>query len=58
VADSKPKKRKPLVLIQVEIGEIASIHAVFAHVAEKTVGCSKRLDEYPTRSAILPTPHL
>jgi hypothetical protein len=52
VADSKPKKRKrkPLVLIQVEIGEIASIHALFAHVAEKIIGCSNKLDEYPTPS--------
>jgi hypothetical protein len=35
----------------VEIGEIASIHALFVHVAEKMAGCSKRLGEYPTLSA-------
>lgn len=32
--------------------EIASIHAVFMHIAENMVGCSKRLGEYPTLSAI------
>ena len=31
-----------------EIVEIANVHAVFMHVAEKVVGCSKRLGEYPT----------
>ena len=36
----------------VEIGEIASIHELFMHVAEKIAGCSKRLGEYPTLSAI------
>ncbi|HXN23361.1 MAG TPA: hypothetical protein VOA41_11535, partial [Candidatus Dormibacteraeota bacterium] len=36
----------------VEIGEIASIHALLMHVAEKIAGCSKRLGEYPTLSAI------
>ena len=38
----------------VEIGEIiemANIHAVFMHVAEKMVGWQKRLGEYPTLSA-------
>ena len=38
----------------VEIGEIASIHELFMHVAEKIAGCSKRLGEYPTLSAIFP----
>jgi len=40
---------------RVEIGEtveIVNIHAVFMHVAEKTVGWRKRLGEYPTLSAI------
>ena len=36
-----------------EIIEIASIHAVFMHVAENMVGWRKRLGEYPTLSAIL-----
>ncbi len=35
-----------------EIIEIANIHAVFMHVAEKVVGYEKRLGEYPTLSAI------
>ena len=35
-----------------EAVEIASIHGVFMHVAEKIAGCSKRLGEYPTLSAI------
>lgn len=35
-----------------EIVEIANIHAVFMHVAEKMVGYEKRLGEYPTLSAI------
>jgi hypothetical protein len=34
-----------------EIVEIASIHAVFMHVAENMVGWQKRLGEYPTLSA-------
>jgi hypothetical protein len=33
-----------------EIIEIASIHAVFMHVAENLVGCRKRLGEYPALS--------
>jgi hypothetical protein len=32
--------------------EIVNIHAVFAYVAESMIGCSKRLGEYPTLSAI------
>ena len=39
-----------------ETVEIAKIHAVFMHVAEKMVGCSKRLGEYPTLSAITQIP--
>ena len=31
-----------------EIVEIANVHAVFVHVAEKMVGCLRRLGEYPT----------
>ena len=31
-----------------ETVEIGSIHAVFTHVDENMVGCSKRLGEYPT----------
>jgi hypothetical protein len=31
-----------------EIVEIASIHAVFMHIAENMVGWQKRLGEYPT----------
>ncbi len=30
------------------IVEIANVHAVFLHVTENMVGCSKRLGEYPT----------
>jgi hypothetical protein len=35
-----------------EIVEIGNIHALFMQVAEKMVGCSKGLGEYPTLSAI------
>jgi hypothetical protein len=35
-----------------ETVEIANIHAVFGHLLENMVGCSKRLGEYPTLSAI------
>jgi hypothetical protein len=38
------------------MGEIASIHALFMHVAEKIARCSKSLGEYPALSAISATP--
>jgi hypothetical protein len=41
-----------------EIIEIASIHAVFMHVAENMVGWRKRLGEYPTLSPTLAYAHL
>ena len=37
-----------------EIVEMANIHAVFMHLPENMVGCSKRLGEYPTiRSSLI-----
>jgi hypothetical protein len=39
-----------------EIVEIANVHADFAHLAENTAGCRKRLGEYPTLSATKPPP--
>jgi hypothetical protein len=39
-----------------ETVEIASIDAVFMHVAEDIVGCLKKLGEYPTLSTISVTP--
>ena len=39
----KPNNLSNLDTIEaVEMGEIASIHALFMHVAEKIAGCSKR----------------
>ena len=35
-----------------ETVEIANVHAVFMQVAENMIGCSKRLGEYPTLSAM------
>jgi hypothetical protein len=32
--------------------EIANVHAVFMHAAENMIGCSQKLGEYPTLSAI------
>jgi len=40
-----------------EIVEIASIHTVFAHVAENMVGWQKRLGEYPTLSPSVASLH-
>jgi hypothetical protein len=37
--------------------EIANIHAVVTHIAEKLAGYGKRLGEYPTLSATFQTPN-